>query len=118
MPENRGVTGRFLPGGPSRNPGARPLGLAALVQAETRDGALPRRVFIPHEVAVQADGVLDIERAIRPFLDEVIERGYSWRLEEDVPRWGWMLTLTPPGEVRPRLRGGDGAASVPGGAGG
>ena len=39
MAKNRGVTGRFLPGGPSPNPNGRPKGLAALVQAETRDGA-------------------------------------------------------------------------------
>jgi hypothetical protein len=38
MPKNRGVTGRFLPGGPSPNPNGRPKGIAALVQAETRDG--------------------------------------------------------------------------------
>jgi hypothetical protein len=39
VPKNRGVTGRFLPGGPSPNPHGRPKGIAALVQAETRDGA-------------------------------------------------------------------------------
>jgi len=38
VPENRGVTGRFLPGNKA-NPGGRPKGLAALVRAETRDGA-------------------------------------------------------------------------------
>jgi hypothetical protein len=38
MPKNRGVTGRFLPGN-NANPKGRPKGLAALVQAETRDGA-------------------------------------------------------------------------------
>lgn len=38
-PENRGVSGRFLPGRPSPNPGGRPKGLAALVRAETKDGA-------------------------------------------------------------------------------
>jgi hypothetical protein len=39
VPENRGVTGRFLPGTLSPNPGGRPKGLASLVRAETRDGA-------------------------------------------------------------------------------
>jgi hypothetical protein len=38
VPENRGVTGRFLPS-VSGNPGGRPKGLAAMVQAETRAGA-------------------------------------------------------------------------------
>lgn len=37
-PENRGVSGRFLPGN-NANPGGRPKGLAALVRAETKDGA-------------------------------------------------------------------------------
>ena len=37
MPRNRGVTGRFLPGN-NANPNGRPKGIAALVQAETRDG--------------------------------------------------------------------------------
>lgn len=37
MPKNRGVTGRFLPGN-NANPAGRPRGLAAMVQAETRDG--------------------------------------------------------------------------------
>jgi hypothetical protein len=39
MPENRGPSGRFLPGRPSPNPGGRPKGLAALVREETREGA-------------------------------------------------------------------------------
>jgi hypothetical protein len=38
VPKNRGVTGRFLPGN-NANPHGRPKGIAALVQAETRDGA-------------------------------------------------------------------------------
>jgi hypothetical protein len=38
MAKNRGVTGRFLPGN-NANPNGRPKGIAALVQAETRDGA-------------------------------------------------------------------------------
>jgi hypothetical protein len=38
MAKNRGVTGRFLPGN-TANPHGRPKGIAALVQAETRDGA-------------------------------------------------------------------------------
>ena len=38
MPANRSATGRFVPG-VSGNPTGRPKGLAALVQAETRDGA-------------------------------------------------------------------------------
>lgn len=38
MAKNRGVTGRFLPGN-TANPAGRPKGLAAMVQAETRDGA-------------------------------------------------------------------------------
>jgi hypothetical protein len=37
-PQNRGVTGRFLPGNRA-NPGGRPKGLAALVREETKDGA-------------------------------------------------------------------------------
>ena len=37
-PQNRGATGRFVPGNRA-NPGGRPKGLAALVRAETRDGA-------------------------------------------------------------------------------
>lgn len=78
---------------------AGPLALPAL------DGpaALPERVFIPRGVAVGADGVLDVERAIRFYLDAVLERGYGWRLDEDLARDGWMLTLTPPGR---RLRAG------------
>jgi len=37
-PGNRGVSGRFLPG-VSGNPTGRPKGFAALIQAETKDGA-------------------------------------------------------------------------------
>jgi len=36
--KNRGVTGRFVPGN-NANPNGRPKGIAALVKAETRDGA-------------------------------------------------------------------------------
>ena len=50
MPENRGVTGRFLPGA-SPNPGGRPKGLAAMVQAETHDGA----ELVRHMLAVLRD---------------------------------------------------------------
>lgn len=40
LPENRGRTGRFLPGGPSPNPGGRPksAGLAELVRGQTDQG--------------------------------------------------------------------------------
>jgi Family of unknown function (DUF5681) len=37
-PANRGVSGRFLPGA-SGNPTGRPKSFAAIVQAETKDGA-------------------------------------------------------------------------------
>jgi hypothetical protein len=50
VPENRGVTGRFLPGA-SPNPGGRPKGLAAMVQAETHDGA----ELVRHMLAVLRD---------------------------------------------------------------
>ena len=77
-------------------------GLDPFEGIDVRD--LPPKVFIPFEVAAGARSVLEVEARIRGFLDQVLERGYGWRLDEDLPRMGWMLTLTAPGTRQGQLR--------------